>query len=101
MAEQKTTRIYMVRHGATELSTEDRFAGAMDIEISDEGKTQAERLSERLAHDSIAAVYCSPMTRTIQTAKIVARPHNLSLIQRDGLREISHGHWEGMRRADV
>jgi probable phosphoglycerate mutase len=101
MAEQKTTRIYMVRHGATKLSTEDRFAGAVDVELSDEGKFQAEHLAERLADDSIKAVYCSPMTRTIQTATILAKPHNLSLIQRDGLREIHHGHWEGMRRADV
>ena len=101
MADQKATRIYMVRHGATKLSTEDRFAGAVDVELSENGKFQAERLAERLADDSITAVYCSPMTRTIQTATILASPHRLSLIHRDGLREINHGHWEGMRRADV
>jgi probable phosphoglycerate mutase len=101
MAEQKTTRIYMVRHGATQLSAEDRFAGAVDVHLSDEGKFQAAQLAERLADDHIAAVYCSPLTRTIQTATILARPHDLSLIHRDGLREIHHGHWEGMRRADV
>jgi broad specificity phosphatase PhoE len=101
MTEQKTTRIYMVRHGATQLSAEDRFAGAVDVELSDEGKFQVSHLSERLADDSIAAVYCSPLTRTIQTATILASPHNIPLIHRDGLREIHHGHWEGMRRADV
>lgn len=101
MAEQNTTRLFMVRHGSTQLSTEDRFAGAVDVELSEEGKFQAAQLAERLADDSIAAVYCSPMRRTIQTATILAGPHNISLIQRDGLREIHHGHWEGMRRADV
>jgi broad specificity phosphatase PhoE len=101
MPEQKTTRIYMVRHGATQLSAEDRFAGAVDVHLSDEGKFQAAQLAERLADDSIAAVYCSPMTRTIQTATILAQPHNVPLIHRDGLREIHHGRWEGMRRADV
>jgi broad specificity phosphatase PhoE len=101
MAEQKTTRIYMVRHGATKLSAEDRFAGAVDVELSEDGKTQAKHLAGRLADDSITAIYCSPMTRTIQTATILASPHNLSLIHREGLREINHGHWEGMRRADV
>ena len=101
MAEQKTTRIYMVRHGATQLSAEDRFAGAVNVELSEEGKFQAARLAERLVDDSIQAVYCSPMTRTVQTATILAMPRNVPLIQRDGLREIHHGHWEGMRRADV
>jgi probable phosphoglycerate mutase len=101
MADQKSTRIYLVRHGATQLSAEDRFAGAVDVELSEEGKFQAARLAERLADDSIAAVYCSPLTRTIQTATILAIPHKLPLIHEEGLREINHGHWEGMRRADV
>jgi probable phosphoglycerate mutase len=101
MADQKSTRIYLVRHGATQLSAEDRFAEAVDVELSEEGKFQAARLAERLADDSIAAVYCSPLTRTIQTATILAMPHNLPLIHQDGLREINHGHWEGMRRVDV
>jgi broad specificity phosphatase PhoE len=101
MTEQSTTRLYLVRHGATQLSAEDRFAGAVDVELSEEGKFQAGQLAERLADNSIAAVYCSPLTRTAQTAAILASPHQLSLIHEDGLREIHHGHWEGMRRADV
>ena len=101
MAEPKTTRIYMVRHGATQLSAEDRFAGAVDVELSEAGKFQAGRLAERLADDAIAAVYCSPLTRTIQTATILASPQDAPVTHRDGLREIHHGHWEGMRRADV
>src|SRR5215213_8458613 len=101
MLEQSATRLYMIRHGATELSAEDRFAGSVDVELSEEGKFQAGRLAERLADDSIAAVYCSFLTRAAQTATILASPHQLPLTQEDGLREIHHGHWESMRRADV
>jgi broad specificity phosphatase PhoE len=101
MAERTSTRLFLVRHGATQLSAEDRFAGATDVELSEEGIFQAERLAERLADDAISAVHCSPMTRTKHTASILAKPHGLPLIQRDGLREIHHGHWEGMTRADV
>mgnify|MGYP001024955309 FL=1 len=101
MSTQTTTRIFLVRHGATQLSAEDRFAGAINPELSAEGIFQAQRLAERLADDSITAVYCSPMVRTVQTAAILAKPHKLSPILQDGLREIDHGHWEGMRRAEV
>ncbi len=101
MTTQPTTRVYLVRHGATQLSAEDRFAGAVDVELSDEGISQAQRLALRLSDDNIAAVYCSPMARTVHTAQIIAAPHGLPLIRRDALREIHHGHWEGMRRADV
>jgi len=83
------------------LSAEDRFAGATDVELSEDGIFQAERLAERLADDSIVAVYSSPMKRTIHTATILGVPHNLKPILRDGLREIDHGHWEGLTRAEV
>ena len=101
MNEHKATRIFMVRHGATVLSAEDRFAGAMDVELSEEGTFQATQLAARLADDPIVAVYCSPLMRTVQTAEILAGLHSLPLIKTEGLREIHHGHWEGMRRADV
>ncbi|HWQ84997.1 MAG TPA: histidine phosphatase family protein, partial [Anaerolineales bacterium] len=98
---QKTTRLYLVRHGATQLSAEDRFAGSIDPELSETGIYQAQRLAERLADDEISTVYCSPMIRTIQTATILAKPHDIIPIQRDGLREINHGHWEGCLRGEV
>ena len=96
-----TTRIYLVRHGATVLSIEDAFAGATDVALSDEGRGQARSLAERLAGEPIAAFYASPMSRTMETARIVAQPHGLEVRPRDGLREISHGHWEGTKRAEV
>jgi len=101
MPERNSTRLFLVRHGATQLSAEDRFAGATDVDLSDEGIFQAERLAERLADDSITAVYSSPLKRTVHTAAILANPHGLIPILRDGLREIDHGHWEGLTRAEV
>jgi probable phosphoglycerate mutase len=96
-----TTRLYLVRHGATPLSAEDRFAGAVNIFLSEEGRMQVEQLTQRLADDDISAIYCSPLDRTVETANIIARPHRLTPIPRDGLREISHGHWEGLTRKEV
>jgi len=97
----KATRLYLVRHGATQLTAEDRFSGAIGVDLSVEGRAQAERLAERLASEPISAVYASPLSRTVETATILATPHRLPVVQRDGLREISHGHWEGMSRHDV
>ena len=98
---QSHTRVFLIRHGATVLTAEDRFAGATNVELSDEGRRQAARLASRLKDESIVAVYASPMDRTMETASILAQPHGLKVEPRDGLREISHGHWEEMTRADV
>jgi probable phosphoglycerate mutase len=96
-----TTRLFLIRHGATQLTMEDRFSGAANIYLSEEGRAQADRLALRLADDNIAAIYTSPLDRTMETAAIIALPHGLTPIQNDGLREISHGHWEGMSRKEV
>jgi broad specificity phosphatase PhoE len=95
------TRLFLVRHGATTLSAEDRFAGSTDVPLSEEGHRQAASLAARLRNDPIAAAYCSPMRRTIETASVLAAPHNINPITRPGLREIDHGRWEGLTRQDV
>ena len=97
----KATRLLLVRHGATQLTAEDRFSGAVGVDLSDEGRGQARALARRLAGEKISAVYCSPLSRTVETAAILAEPHGLPVGHRDGLREISHGRWEGLTRPDV
>jgi broad specificity phosphatase PhoE len=100
-AEMTTTRLFLVRHGATTATTEDRFSGSTGAELSDEGRSQAARLGQRLSQQNIAAVYASPLSRALETAGIVAGHCGLEPVTRDGLREIGHGHWEGMKREDV
>ncbi|MBI3175098.1 MAG: histidine phosphatase family protein [Chloroflexi bacterium] len=95
------TRLYLVRHGATPLSMEDRFSGAENVDLSEEGRRQVLHLAVRLADDKITAIYASPLDRTMDTARILARPHKLNPVPKDGLREISHGHWEGLSRKEV
>src|SRR5688572_4270765 len=95
------TRIFLIRHGATVLTAEDRFAGATDVELSDEGREQVRRLASRLGGEKIKAIYASPLGRTVETAQILAEPHDLEVQRRDGLREISHGRWEQMTRKEV
>ena len=95
------TRLYLVRHGATALSAEDRFSGAIGVDLSDDGRAQADRLGMRLLDDGISVVYTSPMSRAVETAQIVARHIGVEPAMRDGLREIGHGHWEGLTRSEV
>jgi broad specificity phosphatase PhoE len=95
------TRIFLVRHGATTLSAEDKFAGATDVPLSDDGERQARALGDRLAAHKLAAVYASPMKRTLRTAALASESHALPITPLEGLREIHHGRWEGKTRADV
>ncbi len=98
-----TTRVYLVRHGATTLSAENRFAGAgaADVPLSDQGREQVRRLAVRLATEPIAAVYASPLTRAVETAHLLAESHGLQVIRQPALREIDHGRWDRLSREEV
>lgn len=96
-----TTRVLLIRHGATVLSAEDRFAGSTDVELSDEGRHQARALGERLASEVVGAVYASPLHRTVETARLISAAHRLEPRTEAGLREIDHGRWEGLTRKEV
>lgn len=95
------TRVLLVRHGATVLSAEDRFAGATDVELSETGREQVRALARRLAVQPIAAFYASPLGRTMETVRILAGPHGKNITQDPRLLEINHGVWEGLTRHEA
>lgn len=67
------TRIYLVRHGATDLTAEDRFAGSSDVPLADAGRRQVACLAEQLKRATLDAV-ASPLQRTMETARTLALP---------------------------
>jgi probable phosphoglycerate mutase len=95
------TRLLLVRHGATAATEEDRFSGSAGAELSEQGRWQAARLGDRLSQQNITAIYSSPLSRALETARIVGGRCGLEPVTRDQLREIGHGHWEGRKREDV
>jgi probable phosphoglycerate mutase len=93
--------VFLVRHGATVLSAEDRYAGSTDVELSDEGRAQARALSARLAGEPLAAAYASPMSRARDTAGLIVAGRGLPVVTVAELRETDHGHWEGKTREEI
>ena len=95
------TRIYLIRHGATQLTAEGRFSGSVGVDLSDEGRWQAAQLGERLRGEQITSLYSSPLSRALDTARSIGERCGLIPVTRDALSEISPGHWEGLTRAEV
>jgi probable phosphoglycerate mutase len=68
------TRLVLVRHGATELTEQRRYAGRGDVPLSPAGRKQAAAVARRVAGlvPSLAAVVTSPLARCTETAAEVA-----------------------------
>ena len=95
------TRIFLVRHGESEYNNTRRFAGHVDIGLTETGRHQVERLHDRLAGEKIDAVYCSDLRRARITAEIVTAGRDLKITECPELREISYGDIEGLTFSEI
>lgn len=87
------TRFLLVRHALVDASGT-RLAGRIaGVHLNDQGRIQAQALAERLAGSPIAAVYSSPLERTIETAEPIASLLGLEAIAREDFLEIEFGAW--------
>ncbi len=91
----------LIRHGETDSTQEDRYTGWRDIDLSAEGVDHATDLGVRLKAFNISAIYSSTMHRAMKTAQLIAASHALLVKTVEGLREIDHGHWDGLTRQEV
>lgn len=100
LVENKT--VYLLRHGKIEHDEGRRmYIGQLDLPLSEEGEKQAQLLQKVFAKTALSAVYCSDLSRSHQTAEIIADGKDIAIIQRHDLREISLGEWEGCTFADI
>ena len=93
--------LYMVRHGQTAASRENRFSGSLDPPLTQVGEAMAEAFARAYAALTWDAIYTSPMLRTRQTAEALSRRTGVELTVDDGLKEIEYGEWEGLRQDEV
>ena len=95
--DRMTLNLYFLRHGQTALSRANHFCGCgSDPELTVEGQEMAQAFADHYFQVSWQAIYCSTLRRAINTAKPLADKINISSQQRDGLKEIDYGKWEGM-----
>ena len=91
----------LVRHAVTAQTGPLLSGRAPGIDLSGEGRAQAEALGERMAGLPVRAVYASPIERTTQTAEAVAKHHGLAVASLDGVLEADYGEWTGQKLADL
>jgi alpha-ribazole phosphatase len=92
---------YLVRHGETEWNAENRFCGRTDVPLSEAGRRQAKSLAERLKPTPFEALYSSPLTRALETARLISESCGLEPIVDESLVELDYGQWEGKTLAEI
>ncbi|MHB1089008.1 MAG: MSMEG_4193 family putative phosphomutase [Acidimicrobiales bacterium] len=93
------TTILLVRHGATATTGTILPGRAPGLHLGDKGEAQAQHVAERLAQLSRppAALYVSPLERTRETARPIAKALGLRAVTERGLLECDFGDWTGKK----
>lgn len=102
----RPTVVLLVRHGLTPTTGKILPGRAPGLHLSAAGQAQAEAVAERIAEAGDApvrpsAVYASPLERTTETAKPIARRLGLRVRSERGLLECDFGSWTGARLATL
>jgi len=95
------TRIYLMRHGEVVNHHEYRYNGHFDVDITEAGVEQMERVAGFLEDRSISAVYSSDLTRAVRGADIIGARLGLEPEGLEELRELHLGRWEGLTREEA
>ena len=95
-------RLFLVRHGAVQPARHGSFYGGTEVDLSPEGRIEAEKAALQLQPTPLAAIYASPLSRAQYGANQVlsGRP-NLAMTTLEGVREIARGRWVGKTPAEV
>jgi probable phosphoglycerate mutase len=99
--------VLLVRHGRTPTTGKVLPGRARGLHLSDEGVAQADAVAERIGQladgsgPGPVAVYASPLERTTETARPIARRLGVRVRSDRGLLECDFGDWTGAKLTDL
>lgn len=94
--------LVLLRHGETPWSgAPARYSGQTELDLTDEGRLQAERAAALLGDAGLELVVTSPLRRARETAEPIARAGGSELRTDPRLTEVGYGPLEGLTRAEA
>ncbi len=94
--------IIFLRHGQAENNTKKILAGRTSgINLTEEGKKQAEQAGKMLESLNISAIYSSPIDRAVQTTEIIKKYCNVEYKTDDRLIELDMGQFTMMPYQEI
>jgi len=93
--------LYLLRHGETEFSQNDRFCGRIDAPLTTDGHEMAMQFAAAYSHLDWRAIATSSRARAIDSAAPLAAVAGLETCIDERLDEMDYGAWQGLSKAEA
>lgn len=93
-------KIYVVRHGETELNRSDCLTGRLDYSLTENGIKEAKKVAKKFENIKIDLIISSPLERCRQTAKIISED-KIPIIYSEKLLGRDHGEFTGIPKNKI
>lgn len=99
--DRPASTFFLVRHGAVDGLGKILRGRMPDVHLNDEGRRQASALARRFEKERLDRIFASPLERTQETARPIARRLRLEVETAAELVEVDPGEWTGLEFEDV
>ena len=90
--------IYIVRHGQTDYNVNGRYGGRIDVPLNEKGTSNAKKLKDKFKGIKFDYIFCSPLTRTVQTLKEIT---DKDFMADERIIERCNGELEGKLKSEI
>ncbi len=101
LSRSRPTTVFLMRHGDIRQDGIKRYIGQADLALNEVGRAQAISWRKELAEISFQRIYCSDLSRSYETACIIAEGRDTPVQPFPKLREINLGAWDGQAINEV
>jgi broad specificity phosphatase PhoE len=91
--------VVLIRHGETLWSRDGKHTGRTEIQLTEEGRRQSERVGDKLRERRFALVLASPLQRAAETCRLAGLGD--VAVFREELMEWDYGAYEGRTTAEI
>ena len=89
------TKIFILRHGETELNAEGKMRGRSEVPLDERGEREVDRAAEWLKDKGIRTILTSPVDRAMESAQIVSAVIGIPPLPDDRLASLDVGELQG------
>ncbi|MDB4614212.1 histidine phosphatase family protein [bacterium] len=95
------SNVVLIRPGCTDFDEQNRISGDLNLPMNDRGQGQVDEVLAALRESEFGVIYCDPTEPARTTAGSVAEDHGVRVKERDELRNMDHGLWQGLQLEDI